>query len=135
MQREEDSAAATAEAAQAREVPGKYKHQSLQTPTAVEVHILDNNLVPERVAVAIEAQRLRVVIKDADGQIDHELDIALYGLVSVALSTPCEDLPSLAYIFLHKQSARRSHCLQSSQQAADGCDAERQDWTGVDSHC
>ncbi|CAL5227924.1 g10971 [Coccomyxa viridis] len=117
IQREEDSAAATAEAAQAREVPGKYKHQSLQTPTAVEVHILANNLVPERVAVAIEAQRLRVVIKDADGQIDHELDIALYGLVDVAESEH-EVLESRIEIRLRKAQPISWPTLEKSEQKA-----------------
>ncbi len=83
MQWQEDSAAAIAKAAQEREFQGKYRHQFFQTPTAVEVNVLAKNLTPERVAVHIEKQHLRVVTKDADGEQDYELDIPLYGQVSM----------------------------------------------------
>ena len=98
MQWQEDSAAAIAKAAQEREFQGKYRHQFFQTPTAVEVNVLAKNLTPERVAVHIEKQHLRVVTKDADGEQDYELDIPLYGQVSVPPRRALVDIPSLADI-------------------------------------
>lgn len=98
MQWQEDSAAAIAKAAQEREFQGKYRHQFFQTPAAVEVNVLAKNLTPERVAVHIEKQHLRVVTKDADGQQDYELDIPLYGQVSVPPRRAFVDRPSLVYI-------------------------------------
>ena len=58
------------------------RHQWFQTQTVVEVAVLAKNMTEERVDIQIDKQRLRVVIKDADGEQEYELDVELYGEVS-----------------------------------------------------
>lgn len=54
----------------------------------VEVAVLAKNMTKERVDIQIDKQRLRVVIRDADGEQEYELDVELYGEVS-----HCNPLP------------------------------------------
>ena len=48
----------------------------------VEVAVLAKNMTKERVDIHIDQQHLRVVIRDAEGQQEYELDVELYGQVS-----------------------------------------------------
>lgn len=59
-----------------------YRHQWFQTQSVVEVAVLAKNMTKERVDIHIDQQHLRVVIKDAEGQQEYELDVELYGQVS-----------------------------------------------------
>lgn len=47
------------------------------------------NMTKERVDIHIDQQHLRVVIRDAEGQQEYELDVELYGQVScINFSSP-----------------------------------------------
>ncbi len=61
----------------------------------VEVAVLAKNMTKERVDIHIDQQHLRVVIRDAEGQQEYELDVDLYGQVSYLsfLSTSPFGLP------------------------------------------
>lgn len=48
----------------------------------VEVAVLAKNMTKERVDIQIDKQHLRVVIRDAEGEQEYELDLDLYGEVS-----------------------------------------------------
>ncbi len=48
----------------------------------VEVAVLAKNMTKERIDIQIDQQHLRVVIRDAEGQQEYELDVDLYGQVS-----------------------------------------------------
>ena len=47
----------------------------------VEVAVLAKNMTKERVDIHIDKQHLRVVIRDAEGEQEYELDVELYGQV------------------------------------------------------
>ena len=55
----------------------------------VEVAVLAKNMTKERVDIQIDKQHLRVVIKDAEGEQEYELDLELYGEVSCPLLHYC----------------------------------------------
>lgn len=57
------------------------RHQWFQTQTVVEVAVLAKSMTKERVDIQIDKQHLRVVIKDAEGEQEYELDLELYGEV------------------------------------------------------
>ena len=59
-----------------------FRHQWFQTQTVVEVAVLAKNMTKERVDIYIDKQRLQVVIRDAEGEQEYELDLDLYGEVS-----------------------------------------------------
>lgn len=61
---------------------GGCRHQWFQTQTVVEVAVLAKNMTKERVDIQIDKQHLRVVIRDAQGEQEYELDLDLYGEVS-----------------------------------------------------
>ena len=61
---------------------GGCRHQWFQTQTVVEVAVLAKNMTKERVDIQIDKQHLRVVIRDAEGEQEYELDLDLYGEVS-----------------------------------------------------
>ncbi len=48
----------------------------------VEVAVLAKNMTQERVDIHIDQQHLLVVIRDAEGEQEYELDVDLYGQVS-----------------------------------------------------
>ncbi len=48
----------------------------------VEVAVLAKSMTKERVDIHIDQHHLRVVIRDAEGQQEYELDVDLYGQVS-----------------------------------------------------
>ncbi len=63
----------------------------------VEVAVLAKNMTKERVDIHIDQQHLRVVIRDAEGQQEYELNVELYGQVSyinVLSPSPVGSLPS-----------------------------------------
>lgn len=96
----------------------KYRHQWFQTQTVVEVAVLAKNMTKERVDIQIDKQRLRVVIKDADGEQEYELDLELYGEVDPAASKH-ELLKSKTEIRLKKSDAIKWPTLEKSNQKAD----------------
>ena len=59
-----------------------YRHQWFQTQSHVEVAVLAKKMTKERVDITIEEQHLRVVIWDAEGEQEFELDLPLYSKVS-----------------------------------------------------
>lgn len=63
----------------------------------VEVAVLAKNMIKERVDIQIDKQHLRVVIRDAEGEQEYELDLELYGEVSchpLDSSTACSHVKS-----------------------------------------
>lgn len=73
------------------------RHQWFQTQTVVEVAVLAKNMTKERVDIQIDKQHLRVIIRDAEGEQEYELDLELYGQVSCHLldsSTACIQVKS-----------------------------------------
>lgn len=96
----------------------KYRHQWFQTQSVVEVAVLAKNMTKERVDIHIDQQHLRVVIRDAEGQQEYELDVELYGQVDSAASKH-ELLKSKTEIRLKKSDAIKWPNLEKSSQKAD----------------
>ena len=73
-----------------------FRHQWFQTQTVVEVAVLAKNMTKERVDIYIDKQSLQVVIRDAEGEQEYELDLDLYGEVS--------------YLYVDARATRASCC-------------------------
>ena len=58
------------------------RHQWFQTQTVVEVAVLAKNMTKERVDIHVDQQHLRVVIRDAEGEQEYELELDLYDQVT-----------------------------------------------------
>ena len=58
------------------------RHQWFQTQNVVEVAVLAKDMTKERVDIHIDKQHLHVLIRDAEGEQEYELDLELYGEVS-----------------------------------------------------
>lgn len=96
----------------------KYRHQWFQTQTVVEVAVLAKNMTKERVDIQIDKQHLRVVIRDAEGEQEYELDLDLYGEVDPAASK-YDLLKSKTEIRLKKSGAIKWPTLEKSNEKAD----------------
>ena len=64
------------------------RHQWFQTQNVVEVAVLAKDMTKERVDIHIDKQHLHVLIRDAEGEQEYELDLELYGEVSSHSSHP-----------------------------------------------
>ncbi|DBA95298.1 hypothetical protein WJX82_009900 [Trebouxia sp. C0006] len=96
----------------------KYRHQWFQTQSVVEVAVLAKSMTKERVDIHIDQHHLRVVIRDAEGQQEYELDVDLYGQVDPPASKH-ELLKSKTEIRLKKSDAIKWPTLEKSNQKAD----------------
>lgn len=65
------------------------RHQWFQTQTVVEVGILAKKMTKERVDINIQEQHLSIVIRDAEGEQEFELQLPLYSKVT---TRPCRPL-------------------------------------------
>lgn len=96
----------------------KYRHQWFQTQNVVEVAVLAKDMTKERVDIHIDKQHLHVLIRDAEGEQEYELDLELYGEVDPAASKH-ELLKSKTEIRLRKGNAIKWPTLEKSNQKAD----------------